>query len=201
MVINLQRVITIAVLAATQNDEGGNEVVAVDAWTRRADVKDKTGSNQFTYDQQLWTNRRAIWVRHERTRPIKSNYMIQYGNQWLKIESISQRNESAKMYDVIECSNVDYNVTIPAFIMNPNMHREPFVLPANQTSVTVSEVASVTLENIMAVTLDGYDYPVIIAAGTPIEDQVKVVAGVVTFPYADDTYARNGYIQYQVTQL
>lgn len=113
MVINLQRVITVAVLGATQNDQGGNEVVAVDSWQRRAMIEDRTGSNSNPYDQQLWTNRRIIWVRHERTRPIKQNYMIQYQGQWMKIETISIRNERAKMYDRIECSNVDYDITIP----------------------------------------------------------------------------------------
>ena len=113
MVRNLQRVITVAVIGAEQNDQGGNIPVAVDAWTRRAMIEDRTGSNSNPYDQQLWTNRRVVWVRHERTRPIRQNYLIIYEGQWMKIEAISIRNERAKMYDRIECSNVDLNITIP----------------------------------------------------------------------------------------
>lgn len=88
----------------------------------------------------------------------------------------------------------------PTPIIQGVMYRQEFVLLATETDVTVPEVDGVTIENIIGVGLDGYDYPNIIAAGTPIGTEVRYTpsGAVLRFPYADADLDRNGFIQYQI---
>lgn len=88
----------------------------------------------------------------------------------------------------------------PTPIIQGIMYRQEFVLPAGQTDVTVPEVDGVTIENIIGVGLDGYDYPNVISAGTPIGTEVRYTpaGSVLRFPYADADNDRNGFIQYQI---
>lgn len=88
----------------------------------------------------------------------------------------------------------------PTPIIQGVMYRQEFILPAGETEVTIPQVNGVSIENIIGVGLDGYDYPNIIGSGTPIGSEVKYIsAGAkLTFPYADADYDRNGFIQYQI---
>ncbi len=88
----------------------------------------------------------------------------------------------------------------PTPIIQGIMYREEFVLLAGETEVTVPEVDGVTIENIIGVGLDGYDYPNIISAGTPVGTEVRYTpsGAVLKFPYQDDDNDRNGFIQYQI---
>ena len=88
----------------------------------------------------------------------------------------------------------------PTPIIQGIMYREEFTLLAGETDITVPEVDGVTLENIIGVGLDGYDYPNIISAGTPIGSEVRYTASgaVLRFPYADADNDRKGFIQYQI---
>lgn len=88
----------------------------------------------------------------------------------------------------------------PTPIIQGIMYRQEFVLLAGETDVTVPEVDGVTIENIIGVGLDGYDYPNVISAGTPIGTEVRYTqaGAALRFPYADADNDRNGFIQYQI---
>lgn len=93
-------------------DLGWNkEAVTVDSWEKWAHVEDRSGSNQFNNQQQVWTYDYKIWLRHERTRPTKSNYEILYENYRLKIESVSIDSEGYKGFEILRCTKVDENIT------------------------------------------------------------------------------------------
>lgn len=91
-------------------------------------------------------------------------------------------------------------VYTPTPIIQGIMYRTEFILPAGETEVTIPEVNGVTIENIIGVGLDGYDYPNIIGAGTPVGTEVRYTpaGAVLKFPYADADNNRNGFIQYQI---
>lgn len=113
MVKPLNRRVTVQVVTATQNDQGGNEPggTVVDSWEKWAHIEDRTGSNQFQNQQQTWSYDYKVIMRHERTRPTKSNYEIVYENYRLKIESVSIDSEGYKGFEVCRCSKVDEVVT------------------------------------------------------------------------------------------
>jgi SPP1 family predicted phage head-tail adaptor len=107
----LNRRITVIVPGVTQNDQGGNEATTIDSWEKWAHVDNRTGSNSFQNQQQVWNYDYKITIRHEVSRPTKSNYEIQYEGYLLKIESISIDEEGYKGYEVCRCSKIDENVT------------------------------------------------------------------------------------------
>lgn len=116
-------------------------------------------------------------------------------------------NSITSSFDNVSTDSVSLQGSgIPALIYTPTpiiqgiMYREEFVLLAGNTEVTVPEIDGVTIENIIGVGLDGYDYPNIIAAGTPIGTEVRYTpaGAVLKFPYGDIENDRNGFIQYQI---
>ena len=88
----------------------------------------------------------------------------------------------------------------PTPIIQGIMYRQEFVLLAGETDITVPEVDGVEIDDIIGVGLDGYDYPNIISAGTPVGSEVRFTSAgaVLRFPYADFDNDRNGFIQYQI---
>lgn len=106
----LNRRVTVLVPGATQNDQGGNVAEVLDSWDKWAQVEDRSGSNQFSNQQQVWDYDYKITMRFEVSRPTKSNYEIQYEGYRLKIESLSINTEGYKAYEICRCSKVDENV-------------------------------------------------------------------------------------------
>lgn len=110
------RIVWVVEIASAQNDQGGNIPggIEVARWKKWAAIQDRSGSNQFTNQQQVWDYDYKIMMRFERTRPTKSNYMIEYEGHRLKIESLSLDSEGYKDEEVCRCSKVDEVVTIAA---------------------------------------------------------------------------------------
>lgn len=109
--VTLNRRVTVIVPGVQQNDQGGNEASVLDSWEKWAQVENRTGSNQFNNQQQVWQYDYKIIMRHERSRPTKSNYEVQYEGYRLKIESLSIDSEGYKGYEVLRCSKIDEVVT------------------------------------------------------------------------------------------
>lgn len=110
--VNMNRRISVRVTAATQNDQGGNEAAIIDSWEKWAHIENRTGKNTDPYQQQVWQYDYKITMRYEVSRPTQSNYEIVYGNEVLKINSVSIENEGFKQLEVCRCSKVDTLVTI-----------------------------------------------------------------------------------------
>lgn len=111
MVKQLNRRVTVIIPGYTLNDQGGPEAITVDSWEKWAHVENRSGSNSFPYQQQVWQYDYKIWLRHETTRPTKSNYEIQYEGYRLKIESVEIDSEGYKGYEICRCSKIDEAVT------------------------------------------------------------------------------------------
>lgn len=109
--VKLNRRVRVIVSSAVQNDQGGNECIEVDSWEKWAQVENRTGGNSFPSQQQVWEYDAKITMRHETSRPMQSNYEIEYENARYKVESLSVDSEGFKMYDVCRCSKVDEVVT------------------------------------------------------------------------------------------
>lgn len=96
---------------AAGNQGWNKEAVEVQRYKKWAHVENRTGSNSFPYGQQVWQYDYKIMMRFERTRPTKSNFMIEYAGKQLKIESLSIDSEGYKDEEVCRCSVVDEVVT------------------------------------------------------------------------------------------
>lgn len=105
------RIVYVVIGSWQKNDQGGLEWVEIDRWKKWAAVEDRSGSNQFNNQQQVWTYDYKVMMRFERTRPTKSNYWIEYEGWRLKIESLSLDSEGYKDEEVCRCSKVDEVVT------------------------------------------------------------------------------------------
>ena len=110
--VKLNRRVRVIVSGAVLNDQGGPEAIEVDSWEKWAQVENRSGGNSFQNQQQLWSYDAKITMRHETSRPMQSNYEIEYENARYKVESLSVDSEGFKMYDVCRCSKVDEVVTI-----------------------------------------------------------------------------------------
>lgn len=108
--VKLNRRVTVIIPGATQNDQGGNVAIDIDSWEKWAQVENRTGSNSFQNQQQTWQYDYKIIMRHETTRPTKSNYELQYEGYRLKIESLSIDSEGYKGYEICRCSKIDENI-------------------------------------------------------------------------------------------
>lgn len=104
-------IVWVVVVSWLKNDQGGLDAVEVDRWKKWAAIQDRSGSNQFNNQQQVWTYDYKVMMRFERTRQTKSNYIIEYGGYRLKIESLSLDSEGYKDEEVCRCSKVDEVVT------------------------------------------------------------------------------------------
>ena len=109
--VTLNRRITIIVPGVTQNDQGGNEATVIDSWDKWAQVENRTGGNSFNNQVQTWNYDYKVTIRHEKTRPTKSNYEVEYENYRLKIESVSIDSEGYKGYEILRCSKIDEFIT------------------------------------------------------------------------------------------
>jgi SPP1 family predicted phage head-tail adaptor len=111
MVKKLNRRVTVIVPGVTQNDQGGNVATELDSWTKWAQVENRSGSNSFPNQQQVWQYDYKVTMRYEPSRPTKSNYELEYENYRLKIESIEIDSEGYKGYEICRCSKIDENIT------------------------------------------------------------------------------------------
>lgn len=109
--VKLNRRVTVIVPGVVQNDQGGNEASILDSWEKWAQVENRTGSNQFNNQQQVWDYNYKIIMRREASRPTKSNYELQYEGYRLKIESLTIDSEGFKGYEILRCSKIDEDIT------------------------------------------------------------------------------------------
>jgi len=106
------RKVIVIIPGRATNDMGGNENAAhIDTWEKWADVEDRSGSNSFQNQQQVWQYDYKVKMRHEVSRPTQSNYELEYKGARLKINSISIENEAFMAFEVCRCSKIDQVVT------------------------------------------------------------------------------------------
>jgi len=106
------RRVTILVIGSTQNEMGGNEPVVLDSYERWACIEDKRGFNNNPYEQTLWQDRRRVILRRFNTQHTQVNYQIDYKGQRMKIESIQVNSEGFQHYEILECINIDSEISM-----------------------------------------------------------------------------------------
>lgn len=113
MVVQLNRVVTVYILGAEKNDQGGLTAVVRDSWQRRANVRERSGGSSVPYGQTVWEYDCVVRMRYERTRRMQSNYQIFYQGQHMKVNQVVRLNERFKEYIDCYCSYVDGEVGLP----------------------------------------------------------------------------------------
>lgn len=107
----LNRRVTVIVPGINPGNRGWNKTsTIIDSWEKWAHVENRSGGNQSYAQQQVWTYDHKIWLRRERTRPTKSNFIIEYEGAHLEIKSLVIDGEGYKDYEILYCSKVDKDV-------------------------------------------------------------------------------------------
>lgn len=199
----LNRRVIVRVWKGVADEFGGPGATLVSQYTKWAEVRERSGGIDSSQGRDNWQYDQLFIMRHETTRPTKSNYTIDYEGARYRIDRVTIETEAHNKWDKCYGVMVDENIVTsgdPLPVSNAFMNREDFILSATQTGVTLTALSAMPISQVMSVVLDGYDYPNIISSGTPVEDQVKYnsIGAVLTFPYADANNNRNGYVMYQI---
>ena len=110
MTAELNRRITIKSYTTTQDAGGGSTSTESASYSMWAKVEDRTGQWIDGQGQLLWKYDYKITVRHELSRIIKSNMIVQYDGKKLLINSVAPNSEGIRKYDILRCSAIDNNV-------------------------------------------------------------------------------------------
>jgi SPP1 family predicted phage head-tail adaptor len=111
--VNMNRRILIVECKGVKNDQGGIDNTVVRSWAKWAMIEDRTGSNSVTQNQTQWQYNYKITMRYYTSEPTKSNHYILYEGVVMKIENISINKEGFKHFEVVRCSKVDEQITVP----------------------------------------------------------------------------------------
>jgi len=104
--LKLNRRVTVRAWGHTQNEIGSPVAAEIAAWQMWAEVEDRSGFNSTPYGQTLWQYDYKVTVRMEPSRPIASNYTLDYNGKRLKINSTSPHSEAYRAYLVMRCTTI-----------------------------------------------------------------------------------------------
>ena len=107
----LNRRVGVKVWAATTDQYGGNAATLVRQYTKWAQVDNRRGGIDRGQGKDQWEYDTIIIMRHERTRPTKSNFTIDYEGCRYIINQVVIENEAHNKFDKCYCSMVDENIS------------------------------------------------------------------------------------------
>jgi head-tail adaptor len=180
-VYKLNRRVTVRRYEATQNEIGGLVAVQTGAWSKWAEVQDRTGNVSRSSDQDQWQYDHVVVMRYEPNRQTRSNDVIFYENVPMRINSIQIRNEGAKSWEYIQCSKIDENINNDAPMDTDTI--KVFNYVGDGSTNTFSD-ALLEGKQAFGIFKDGIQY-VIITSGSPTGKQALFdsAAGSVEFEY------------------
>lgn len=162
--------ITIRRWGSSQDDGGGITAVMLYNYDLRAQVENRSGSIQRGNSQDQWQYDYKITFRLEKSRPVRSDYTIDYDNKRLKINSLSIEDEGASKYYVARCSTIE-ELSLDTSFTNYEMNVLNYTATAEGSDVTIPELIGKTVKLAFK---DGIEFKVI-GTGTPTDKQVKTV--------------------------
>lgn len=110
----LNRRITIYRYTTVKNEFGGLVAVETGNWTKWAEARDRQGTPRNDYQQREWTYDQVFIMRFEVERPTRSNDVINYENEFYKINSVQIRNEGNKEWEYIQAIKLDESINSDA---------------------------------------------------------------------------------------
>jgi len=104
MIGEMNRKITLKSYTTSKDAGGGVSAVVDQFYSIWAKVEARSGSLYTGQEQALWNYDYKVTFRYEKTRVVKSNFIIEYDSKVLQIKSISYLDEGNRKYCVCRCS-------------------------------------------------------------------------------------------------
>lgn len=153
----LDRRVTIFRYTTSQNEMGGLVSVLTGSWSKWAEVQDRSGDEQKQYDQSQWTLQSIMVMRYEKDRPLRSNDVIQYENEFYKILNISIRREGHKFWEYVNTIKLDESINSDAPMDTGNIKVYNYTADGGEYQFTSSLLIG---KSVFGVFKDGVQYVV-----------------------------------------
>lgn len=166
----LNRRITIYRYTTVKNEFGGLVAVETGNWTKWAEARDRQGTPRNDYQQREWTYDQVFIMRYETERPTRSNDVINYENEFYKINSVQIRNEGNKEWEYIQAIKLDESINSDAPMDLNQIQVYNYLGIGGETTFTYSGFIGRHVFNCFK---DGVQF-VIITSGSPVGKEVLV---------------------------
>jgi head-tail adaptor len=169
-VYKLNRRITIFRYTTVRNEFGGLVAVETGNWTKWAEARDRQGTPRNDYQQREWTYDQVFIMRYETERPTRSNDVINYENEFYKINSVQIRNEGNKEWEYIQAIKLDESINSDAPMDLNQIQVYNYLGIGGETTFTYNGFIGRHVFNCFK---DGIQF-VIITSGSPVGKEVLV---------------------------
>jgi len=169
-VYKLNRRITIYRYTTVKNEFGGLVAVETGNWTKWAEAIDRQGTPRNDYQQREWTYDQVFIMRYETERPTRSNDVINYENEFYKINSVQIRNEGNKEWEYIQAIKLDESINSDAPMDLNQIQVYNYLGIGGETTFTYNGFIGRHVFNCFK---DGIQF-VIISSGSPVGKEVLV---------------------------
>jgi SPP1 family predicted phage head-tail adaptor len=184
-VYKLNRRVTIHRYTSVKNAFGGLSAMETGNWTKWAEVQERQGTPLNDYQQSQWSYDAVIVMRYETERQLRSNDVIEYENEFYKINSIKIKVEGAKDWEYVQATKLDENINSNAPMDLNSIQVYNYQGIGGETSINVNAIIGRHTFNVFK---DGVQY-VIINFGSAVDKQVLVntTTGDITFAQPIET--------------
>ena len=181
----LNRRVTIHRYTSVKNAFGGLSAMETGNWTKWAEVQERQGTPLNDYQQSQWSYDAVIVMRYETERQLRSNDVIEYENEFYKINSIKIKVEGAKDWEYVQATKLDENINSNAPMDLNSIQVYNYQGIGGETSINVNAIIGRHTFNVFK---DGVQY-VIINFGSAVDKQVLVntTTGDITFAQPIET--------------
>lgn len=181
----LNRRVTIHRYTSVKNAFGGLSAMETGNWTKWAEVQERQGTPLNDYQQSQWSYDAVIVMRYETERQLRSNDVIEYENEFYKINSIKIKVEGAKDWEYVQATKLDENINSNAPMDLNSIQVYNYQGIGGETNINVNAIIGRHTFNVFK---DGVQY-VIINFGSAVDKQVLVntTTGDVTFAQPIET--------------
>jgi hypothetical protein len=188
-VYKLNRRITIFRYTTVKNEFGGLTAIETGNWTKWAQAMDRQGTPRNDYQQREWTYDQVFVMRYEVERPTRSNDVINYENEFYKINSVQIRSEGNKEWEYIQAIKLDESINSDAPMDLNSIKVYNYTGQGGEYNFTYTGFIGKHVFNAFK---DGIQY-VIITSGVPVGKEVLLndITGELTWalPFEDGEIA------------
>jgi len=165
---DLRSRVTIRRWTSAKIEGGGINTVLLYSYTMWAKVENRTGRVSHNQSQDQWSYDYKITLRLEESRPIRSDYTIDYQNKRLKINELQIVDEGKVKYYVARCSTLK-ELSLDDSFTNYEMQVLNYTATGTDSEITITALINKTVKLAFK---DGIEFKVI-RTGTPTGKEVK----------------------------
>jgi len=165
---DLRSRVTIRRWTSAKIEGGGINTVLLYSYDMWAKVENRTGRLSHNQSQDQWSYDYKITLRLEESRPIRSDYTIDYQNKRLKINELQIVDEGKVKYYIARCSTLE-ELSLDDSFTNYEMQVINYTGIGGESDIIIEALINKTVKLAFK---DGIEFKVI-TSGTPTGKQVK----------------------------